>query len=257
MQYVNCGCGSKFVVGGEWINLDFARREGVQECNILKGLPFEDSSIDAVFSSCMLEHFTVGQAKAHIEECYRVLKPGGVVRIVVPDLENVCKEYLRILDLVKRDKSYERQYQYIVIELLDQMSRMQSGGEMQKYWENPNRDEEYILYRTGYPAGWGETLPTAGSKVRAYLSFKKHQLLSKFKWYNYLTLGKFMLSGETHKWMYDEYSLYKLLESGGFRDIQVCEYNNSKILNYDKYGLEVTKDGKEYKPNSLYMEGVK
>ena len=259
MKYVNCGCGSKFVIDNEWINLDFHSGYGgrVRGCDLLKGLPFVDSSIDVVFSSCMLEHFTVEQARAHLKECYRVLKTGGIVRIVVPDLENVCKEYLKILELVRKDKSYEHQYEYVVIELLDQMTRMYSGGEMQKYWENPDREEEYILYRTGYPAGWGETKPSVTSKKKAYISFKTHKLLSKLKWYQYLCIGKFMLSGETHKWMYDEFSLQELLVSSGFKEVKYCVYNESEIQNWDKYGLEITKEGKEYKPHSLYMEGIK
>ncbi len=254
MLYVNCGCGDKFVTNREWVNLDFAQREGVQSCNILKGLPFENQSVDVIFSSCMLEHFTMEQAKSHIAECYRILKSNGVIRIVVPDLENVCKEYLKILDLVRKDETYQKKYEYIVIELLDQMTRMHSGGEMQKYWEDSSRDEEYILYRTGYPAGWREHKVTKKSRLKMYIAYKKHRFFSRFNFYNYFCLGRFMLSGETHKWMYDEYSLCRLLETEGFKNIRKLKCNESAIENWDKYGLEVTDRGNEYKPHSLYVE---
>lgn len=257
MKYVNCGCGNKFVISDEWINLDFAKGEGVKACNILKGLPLEDNSVDAVYSSCMLEHFTIEEAKTHIAECHRVCKHNGIIRIVVPDLENVCKEYLHMLELTRNDKSYESKYRYIVIELLDQMTRMYSGGEMQKYWESMDRDEEYIKYRTGYPAGWKENEITKVAKVKAYIAFKKHKFLSKFKIYNEIQLGKFMLSGETHKWMYDSYSLKQLLEENGFCDVKLLKYNDSEICNWSQYKLEITKDGEEYKPHSIYIEGRK
>lgn len=81
---------------------------------------------------------------------------GGVIRIVVPDLENICREYLSILDNVRRDPSYQKKYEYIVIALIDQMTRQHSGGEMLAYWESDERDEEYILKRTGYPEDYLE-----------------------------------------------------------------------------------------------------
>lgn len=158
MKYVNCGCGNKYVRDAEWINIDFnSNNEGVQSYNILKGLPFESESVDCVFTSCMLEHFTKEQAQSFVKECGRVLKKGGILRIVIPDLEDVCREYLNILSLVQdNEKEYQKKYEYVIIELIDQMTRMHSGGEMQKYWEDEERDEPYIWQRTGYPEGWKE-----------------------------------------------------------------------------------------------------
>lgn len=257
MKYVNCGCGSKYVISDEWINLDFAKGKGVQKCNILKGLPFDEGSVDVIFSSCMLEHFTVEQAESHISDCYRVLKPNGIIRLVVPDLENVCKEYLRVLDLVRNDDTYESKYKYISIELIDQMTRMHSGGEMQKYWEASDKDEEYVLARTGYPEGWTNSELSMLSKVKMHFNFYKHIILSKFKIYNELSLGRFMLSGEVHRWMYDSYSLTKLLEKKGFRMVQLMKYNESEIVNWKKYKIEVTEQGNEYKPHCIYVEARK
>lgn len=263
MKYINCGCGNKFSKSDEWINLDFAQSEGVQKCNILKGLPFDRESIDAIFSSCMLEHFTPEQAKRYMKECYRVLRRGGIIRIVVPDLEDVCKEYLHILDLVRKDKSYENKYEYIIIELLDQMARMKSGGQMQKYWESADKDEEYVAFRTGYPEGWGENVIRKRTKMREQLSaWKKRiinygfKILSKIKFYNYYCAGKFVFSGEIHRWMYDSYSLCQLLRSEGFQTVKVMQCNESEIMNWAQYGLEMSQ-GKEYKPHSLYVEGKK
>lgn len=50
-----------------------------------------------------------------------------LLRIVVPDLENICREYLRILELARQDKKYQEKYNWIVVELLDQLVRVKGG----------------------------------------------------------------------------------------------------------------------------------
>lgn len=256
MVYINCGCGNRFCTEKEWVNIDFnAMDTCVKSINILKGLPFENNSTDAVFSSCMLEHFTKDQAKAHLKECYRVLNKGGVCRIVVPDLEDVCKEYLRILQLVKHDKLYEEKYDYILIELIDQMARQCSGGEMQKYWDSANKDEQYILERTGYPEANKGRMPFR-TFFKLGTNYVARKMLGWSTWYQKYQLGSFMMSGETHKWMYDEYGLARLMTDAGFKNIIRQKANESMIPKWDSYGLEMDGD-KEYKPHSLYMEGVK
>ncbi len=62
--------------------------------NITKNLPFEDNSIDCIYSSHSLEHLYLEQAKRLLKECYRILKPKGIIRIVVPDLKSLVTEYL-------------------------------------------------------------------------------------------------------------------------------------------------------------------
>ena len=57
------------------------------------GLPFEDRSVDFVFSSHLLEHLYIDEAARLLREIYRVLKAGGLVRIAVPDLEHAFQLY--------------------------------------------------------------------------------------------------------------------------------------------------------------------
>lgn len=261
MKLVNCGCGGKYSKAGEWVNIDFTKREDVIGHNLLEGLPLESNSVDAVFSSCMLEHFSPDQGRKFLLECYRVLVRGGICRIVVPDLENICREYLDVLDKIRSGADCEKQYEYIVIELIDQMTRTEPGGEMAKYWERDDRDEEYILKRTGYPEIGEIRTPTLIDKIvgRMYLMKEKtlHCLFSGTKWYRARNLGRFMLSGEVHKWMYDSYGLMKLMRETGFRNIKVMSYNQSNIKGWKEWGIETNPDGSEYKPNCLYMEAVK
>ena len=244
MRLLNCGCGSKYSTDPDWTNIDFvARGNEVSKVNLLKRFPYENGSFDGVFSSNVLEHFNRQQAGHFIDECARVLKNGGTIRIVVPDLENICREYLRILDLVREDESYADKYEYISIELLDQMTRREIGGEQLKFWEK-GIETDYVKKRSGYTAGY---TPGGGRFAR----------LKKTRIYDKLKTRIFMKRGEAHLWMYDSYSLGKLLKDHGFDDIRVCSFNESSIEGWSRYGVEVNDDGSEYKPNNVYVEGRK
>jgi SAM-dependent methyltransferase len=58
------------------------------------GVPHADASVDVIYSSHMLEHFTRDDAVRLLAECHRVLRPGGLIRLIVPDLEVVARAYL-------------------------------------------------------------------------------------------------------------------------------------------------------------------
>lgn len=60
--------------------------------------------------------------------------------------------------------------------------------------------------------------------------------------------------GERHKWMYDRYSLPKLLSKIPFKDIEILDYKSSNIPNFNNYYLDINKDGTPYKGSSLYIE---
>lgn len=66
--------------------------------DLRKPLPFPDARFVAVYSSHTLEHLYYDDAVALLKECYRVLKPGGICRIVVPDLRAAVTKYLSSVD---------------------------------------------------------------------------------------------------------------------------------------------------------------
>jgi hypothetical protein len=47
-----------------------------------------------VYASHLFEHLTLASAELFLKESYRCLKPGGVIRLVVPDLYKICKRYI-------------------------------------------------------------------------------------------------------------------------------------------------------------------
>jgi SAM-dependent methyltransferase len=68
--------------------------EATRTRDLNKGIPHPDESVDAIYSSHFLEHLWPEQAEFIVQECHRVLKPGGTLRLVVPDLELIARKYL-------------------------------------------------------------------------------------------------------------------------------------------------------------------
>lgn len=125
---VNVGCGASPTDG--WINLDsspsvrlcrrplllqllrfgkllskrnlgfaqVAREKGIQYGDVAKRLPLADDSCDVVYSCHMLEHIVTGRVGHSLQEMRRVLKPGGVIRIAVPDLRRMAEQYIQTGD---------------------------------------------------------------------------------------------------------------------------------------------------------------
>ena len=91
LNYLNVGCGNKY--HKQWINVDMASNyPHVKAHNLLKGLPFSDNQFDVIYHSQVLEHFPKDKAADFIRECFRALKPGGILRVVVPDLGQFAGE---------------------------------------------------------------------------------------------------------------------------------------------------------------------
>jgi SAM-dependent methyltransferase len=88
--------------------------------DIRRGIPFANQTFDVVYNSHMLEHLDREHALGFLNECYRVLKPGGTIRIVVPDFELLVKRYL---DTVNRMPGLAgiAEHEAAVAKIIDQM----------------------------------------------------------------------------------------------------------------------------------------
>jgi SAM-dependent methyltransferase len=91
---LNIGCG-KFPRPG-WINLDNKVRPGV-DCvaDLRTGLPFPDASVDYAVAIHVFPHLPLAGLVAALARVMRVLKPGGVLRLALPDLERAIDAYRR------------------------------------------------------------------------------------------------------------------------------------------------------------------
>ena len=63
--------------------------------NLRKGLPFADDSVDFIYFGQAIEHLNpLVEVPPFLKECYRVLRPGGLVRLSTPDLDIILASYL-------------------------------------------------------------------------------------------------------------------------------------------------------------------
>ena len=84
LRYLDIGCGPN--THEEFVNVDYLWHPKVDVCwDITKGIPFGSKSMKGIFTEHCLEHFPLRQTSAILKECFRILEPGGVLRIVVPD----------------------------------------------------------------------------------------------------------------------------------------------------------------------------
>ena len=93
--------GIKLLLSLGWITedalvhvVDYTSDLDIRRCNVTKGIPFDDAKVDYIYTSHMLEHLRKEDVMFVMRECYRVLKPGGILRVVVPDLGIYVKKYL-------------------------------------------------------------------------------------------------------------------------------------------------------------------
>lgn len=73
---------------------EMAQRGSVRFANAAVRIPCATGSAVAVYSSHMIEHLDRGEARVFLAEVRRVLSPGGVVRVAVPDLSRLARAYL-------------------------------------------------------------------------------------------------------------------------------------------------------------------
>jgi predicted SAM-dependent methyltransferase len=113
---LNLGCGAVRPKG--WVNTDSSLNANLQRIplvgtivpklfhtveynngnviymNLNKRWPYKSNSVDVVYASHLFEHLTLASAELFLNESFRCLRPGGIIRIVVPDLYKICKRYI-------------------------------------------------------------------------------------------------------------------------------------------------------------------
>jgi predicted SAM-dependent methyltransferase len=282
--YINLGCGARVREG--WINADFTQTlPGVMVCDLTRALPFGDESAVVVYASHVLERFNRDDALCFLQECRRILKPGGVLRLVVPDLSWLVDSYRTNLDAahdaiskgLADSPDVLARHEYAVINLIDQLCRHVPGGEMLRFWtRSPLPAADFVLKTTGVEAvqsflvlqeqgECGGAAPDTGQlgtscqpsflqRLKYAFAPATHPLPQDSR---AARIGEFRISGEPHLWMYDEVSLWQLLRQAGFSDIFRRAAAESAIPAFSSYNLDTCNNGSTYKPESLFMETVK
>jgi SAM-dependent methyltransferase len=269
---LNLGCGNR--THPAWVNIDLLSwRPDVIAADLSRGIPFPDCRFAAVYHSAMLEHLRREDVAPFLRECRRVLRPGGILRIGVPDLETICRLYLQALEAAAADSAAEPDLEWMTIELLDQAVRERSGGGMIDYLaRQPLPNERFVLSRIGHEGTElleqirtrradvpvpEERAPTWWRRLRKRIRRRLLERLIGPDGDRALAIGRFRLSGEIHQWMYDRVSLARHLLDAGFVGPRRCAATESGIPDWPTYLLDTLESGAPRKPDLFYMEATK
>jgi SAM-dependent methyltransferase len=157
MRILNLGCGTRTCASPDVVNIDKSlyltlkrnvllrtiarplltpsRRAKLESLSanvvphdVAKGIPFPDDSVDAVYHSHVLEHLDREVAPVFLREVKRVLRPGGIQRIVLPDFEALCTGYLRHVAACDADPGQIAQHEGFVARIIEQSVRREGYG---------------------------------------------------------------------------------------------------------------------------------
>ena len=181
--------------------------------NLQKGIPFGSETFDVVYHSHLLEHIDRDHTPEFLRECFRVLRPGGVIRVVVPDLEKWANVYNASLTTSPSNGSGLEDHHRVVSALLVQLV-----------------DRE----------------PTTRKMQKPVVRFFERQIL-----------GDSARVGWQHRWMYDRFTLAAVLERAGFSECRMMSADRSRVNGWNDFGLDTYADGREYKPESIWVEAVR
>lgn len=84
---------ARLILPDQYDYIQFARVHSIEYGDIIKGLPLTDSSVEVLYSSHVLEHLDQREVELYLREAWRILCPGGILRLVVPDLTLIINKY--------------------------------------------------------------------------------------------------------------------------------------------------------------------
>lgn len=158
---LNLGCGANRPAG--WINVDCSLNSllqtlplvgkplarlligstmydsaNVRYMNLNKRWPYSDGAVDLVYGSHVFEHLALPTTRLFLAEARRCLKPGGVIRLVVPDLYAAAKQYVDLYE--QRPGDHTERLLYVL-----------NLHQLNAYSENEGRFRRFLGFMQGYP----------------------------------------------------------------------------------------------------------
>jgi len=241
-KFLNVACGGTFIQNNSWTNIDFTSHSpSIKKADILNGLPYKDNSFDVIYSSHFIEHIPIEQIESFLDDVYRILRPGGIIRLVTPDLEFLINEYKK-----NYDKESFKKANFITSLILDQCVRLKSGGKLKEdmdniYYSNDQEMIKYVELLIGPNAFKYIDSNNISLFEKAIKQIKKDPKflinIVEMIWVKVVsfflpgTFKKLNFSntsiGEKHLWLYDFNSLSQILENASFKAIKKVDFNLS------------------------------
>ena len=121
MIKLHLGCGTKHI--DDYINIDVRYLPGVDEVNNIKFLRnYKPNSVDVIYACHVLEHFGRWEYKTVLTRWFELLKPGGILRLAVPNFSSICSYYIKtgdlspIMGLLYGGQDYDENYHYVTFD---------------------------------------------------------------------------------------------------------------------------------------------
>lgn len=119
--------------------------------DIVAGLPVARGSCEAVYCSHVLEHLALNDCRVALQNTFSILKPGGVFRCVLPDLEHFIRKYMQSNDADRAHRFMERANLGVVARPKNFKARLIAAYSNAKHlwmWDYPALEAE--LKRVGF-----------------------------------------------------------------------------------------------------------
>jgi predicted SAM-dependent methyltransferase len=121
MVKLHLGCGTKHIDG--YTNIDVRYLPGVDEVNNIKFLRnYKPNSVDLIYACHVLEHFSRWEYKTVLTRWFELLKPGGTLRLAIPNFSAICSYYVKtgdlssIMGLLYGGQDYDENYHYVTFD---------------------------------------------------------------------------------------------------------------------------------------------
>jgi SAM-dependent methyltransferase len=265
---VNLGCGS--TPHPAFVNIDIDPHEGAIAHDLRQGIPLPDSSADLIYHATMLAFLQPEEARRLMDECRRVLRPGGILRIATEDLEQMCRVYLEKLEAAwNGDDAGAFDHEWMLLELYDSVGCERPGGRILDYLRQPSvPNAAFIESRLGDQgrailAGARRSLvadpprPGLGERTRRMVKEKVLSTLFRPRAAEAFEIGRFRTSGHVARRMYDRLSVRALFRGAGFVDVACRTSTSSACPAWAEVNLDITASGAPARPHVLIMEGAK
>jgi len=223
---LNIACGRNCIKSTEterWINIDSYERENKLDMilDVTKDFPFEKDSVDYIYAEQFIEHLEWNDGYKFLQNCFKILKDGGILRLVLPNYNKIFQKYL------DNDNEFFKIF-------YDELN----NGDLPYYsmvYNDPERIKEER--KENPPPAWHLS---AKLEDRTRLALR----LRRYK-YNIEILDWFVRMYHEHLCLYDLESLSGILYEIGFKFVM-----NTDIKEIDSHApSRIT--------SSLYIEGVK
>lgn len=223
---LNIGCGRSTIQSTpemQWINVDSYERENKLDMvlDITRAFPFDKETIDFIYAEQFIEHLEWNDGFKFLQDCFKILKEGGILRLVLPHYKKIFQMYL------------EKNTDFFKV-FFDELN----NGDLPYYsWVYSNPEEVREKRKDNLPPAWHTS----------YKLEDRKRLSLRLKHYKYPIeiVNWFTHQYHEHVCLYDFKSLSGILTQIGFKEVIETE-----IKDMDSHApSRIT--------SSIYIEGVK